>query len=95
MFRKAVPTRGAAISKAKWKQLGKNLLEKCRQIQSPPALSDSQLLENAAEKMYDQFPVSVIREGYLGQSTCFSARLPSEAQLQFCLMRVFLKALGT
>lgn len=60
---------------------------------NPPALSDSQLLENGAEKMYDQFPVSVIREGYLGQSTCFSARLPSEAQLQFCLMRVFLQGL--
>lgn len=33
---------------------------------NPSALSDSQLLENAAEKMYDQFPVSMIREGYLG-----------------------------
>jgi hypothetical protein len=48
-----------------------------------------------AGKTYDQFLLSVMHEGYLGQSACYSAGLPSQAQLQFCLMRVFLKALGT
>ena len=33
-FCKTMPTRVAAIFKAKWKQLGKILFEKCQQIQS-------------------------------------------------------------
>ena len=35
------------------------------------------------------FLVSAIHEGYLGQSTYYSARLPSQAQLQLCTPILF------
>lgn len=46
-----------------------------------PGLSASGLLENEAEKTYDQFPVSVIREGYLEAINKSLCKACSQAQL--------------